>query len=90
MVFLSKVIFMKYIVSLVLLGLIFTSYSLDTSSKEIQTFVYTCSNPNIKCYYKNPCSDFFRECNQNKGKVMKVTLERVKALGKEECSCSRE
>ena len=26
----------------------------------------------------------------DKGKVMKVTLERAKALGKEECSCSRE
>jgi hypothetical protein len=81
---------MKYIISLVLLGLILTSYSLDTSSKETQKFVYTCSNPSLKCYYKFPCSDFFRDCNQNKGKVMKVTLERAKALGKEECSCSNE
>ena len=32
----------------------------------------------------------FDDCNQNKGKVMKVTLERAKSLGKEECSCSRE
>tara|TARA_B100001175_G_scaffold64246_1_gene52398 strand:- start:7261 stop:7506 length:246 start_codon:yes stop_codon:yes gene_type:complete len=81
---------MKYIISLVLLGLILTSYGLDNSSKETQKFVYTCSNPNLKCYYKFPCSDFFRDCNQNKGKVMKVTLERAKALGKEECSCSNE
>ena len=81
---------MKYIVSLLLLSLILTSFSSKDSSNESQNFVYACSNPSLKCYYKFPCSDFFRDCNQNKGKVMKVTLERAKALGKEECSCSKE
>lgn len=81
---------MKYIVSLLLVGFLLTSFSFYDFSKETQNFVYTCSNPNLKCFYKFPCSEFFRDCNQNKGKVMKVTLERAKALGKEECSCSRE
>ena len=81
---------MKYLISILLFGFILTSFTQNESIKKAQTFVYTCSNPNLKCYYKIPCSDFFRECNQNKGKVMKVPLERAKALGKEECSCSRE
>jgi len=81
---------MKKIVFLLSLAFLTFSFSLKDSTEEPQTFVYTCSHPSLKCYYKTPCSDFFRDCNQNKGKVMKVTLERAKALGKEECSCSME
>ncbi len=82
--------FMKYIIPLLLVVFLLTSFDIKDSSNETQNFVYTCSNPSLKCFYKFPCSDFFRDCNQNKGKVMKVTLERAKSLGKEECSCSRE
>ena len=79
---------MKYLIPLLLIGFLFSSSSTKYPLDQPDVFVYTCSNPSLKCYYKIPCSIFFKTCNQNKGKVMKVKLERAKALGKEECSCN--
>jgi|TARA_B110000285_G_scaffold227607_1_gene289192 hypothetical protein len=80
---------MKNLIPFLLLGFLFSSSSAKFSIEQTDVFVYTCSNPSLKCYYKIPCSIFFQNCNQNKGKVMKVKLERAKALGKEECSCNK-
>ena len=78
---------MRTIVLLFVLLFTITSFSLAPNDDEQKTFVYVCNHPGLKCYFEKPCNDYFEMCKGNNGRILKISLAKARAMGKEKCEC---
>lgn len=83
----KKIKFTHYFLLGIFVFLFYTFSSFRHYAPSQVTHVYICSNPNYKCYFVFPCKKSSDFCSEINGKIYKVTLDRAKSLGKEECDC---
>ena len=80
---------MRKIIFLFVLLFTITSFSSESKDDQQKSFVYVCNHPGLKCYFEKPCNDYFEMCKGNNGRILKVSLAKAKAMGKEKCDCEK-
>lgn len=66
---------------------ILVTLSSSKADTENQKIVYSCTNPEVKCYVYTACDKLNSKCNLFRGKIYKMQEQEAKNMGKVLCSC---